>query len=198
MVTNEELFRKMMRFHREVRRKRCRPEEEQNDMPKGCRMRPMPPMPGMPPMEGMPPMPPMPPMEGMPPMPPMPPHCGWHHGKGPHGPGGRHGRGMSREHLLVLIAAHPEGVWQKEIAGEAAINPSSASELIGKLEEAGYLVRETDENDRRAVLLKLTEAGKQRAEEIRAEREEFLAALFSKLSEDEKQTLSTLLDKLLS
>ena len=47
-------------------------------------------------------------------------------------------------------------------------------------------------------MLKLTEMGAVRAEEIRAEREEFLNEFFSKLSEEEKQTLSDLLDKLLN
>lgn len=47
-------------------------------------------------------------------------------------------------------------------------------------------------------MLKLTEMGTVRAEEILAEREEFLDEFFSKLSEEEKQTLSDLLDKLLN
>ena len=166
MISNEELFRKLMRFTREARMKRGRPEGREGE---GCGM------------------------------PPMPPHCGkGPFGKGPHGPCGRHGHGMSRERLLVLIAEHPEGMWQKDLAWEADINASSASEMIGKLEEGAYLTREADENDRRAVLLKLTEAGYRRAEEIRAEREGFLETLFAKLSEEEKQTLSDLLDKLLS
>ena len=207
MVTNDELFRKLMRFSKEVRFRRHRGEGPEGE--KKCRgwhekMRemmeqqrraaengeapamPMPPMPGMPPFQGMP---------QMPGMPPMPPHFG-PCGKGPHGPG-RH-RGMGREHLLVLIAEHPEGAWQKDIAWEADINASSASELIGRLEADGYLVRETDENDRRAVLLKLTEAGQARAAEIKAERETFLDGLFSKLTDEEKETLSALLDKLLN
>ncbi len=64
--------------------------------------------------------------------------------------------------------------------------------------EDGYLLRETDENDKRATLLKLTETGKARADELRAERGARLDALFAKLTEEEKQTLSELLDKLLS
>lgn len=119
-------------------------------------------------------------------------------GKGPHGHGGRHHRGMSRERLLVIIGEHPEGIWQKDIAEAAGINASSTSELIAKLEEDGYLLRETDENDKRATLLKLSEAGKARAEEIRAERGARLDALFAKLTEEEKQTLSDLLDKILN
>ena len=179
MVTNEELFKKMMRFSREVRNKKCHPWKDRGGEKKGCWMPPM-----MRQGEGaengdMPQMPPMPPMHGMPPMPGMfqrPPHCGGPFGKGPHGPGGRHGHGMSRERLLVIMSEYPEGVWQKDLAWEADINASSASELIGKLEEAG----------------------KQRAEETRTEREGFLGELFSKLTEEEKETLSNLLDKLLN
>lgn len=167
MISNEELFHKMMRFSRDAHMKRFRPEPGAGDE-RG-------------------------------PLPPMPPHCGkGPHGKGPHGPCGRHGRGMSRERLLVLLAQRPEGMWQKDLAWEADINASSASELIGRLEQDGYLTREADENDRRAVLLKLTEAGAQRAAEIRAEREGFLESLFAKLSQEEKETLSELLDKLLN
>ena len=186
--------------------KRFHAPADPNGEGKGC-MPPVTPMPGMcgrpqmPGMCGMPQMPgmrPMAPMPGMHQMPPMGPHWGGPHGKGPHGPGGKHGRGMYRERLLVIISEHPEGVWQKDLAWEADINASSASELIGRLEQDGFLIRETDENDRRAVLLKLTEAGQQRADEIRAEREGFLDALFSKLTEAEKETLSELLDKLLN
>ena len=218
MITNDELFRKLMRFSREVRMKKCQDGKPDGGRG-GCGPRPMGPMPGMHsmpgmhpvgpmygmrpmgPMPGMRPMGPMPgmcqtpPMPEMRPMPPVPPHCG-PHGKGPHGPG-KHGRGMSRERLLVIISEHPEGVGQKDLAWEADINASSASELIGRLEADGFLTREADENDRRAVLLKLTEAGKQRAEELRAERDGFLTDLFSRLTEEEKETFSALLDKLL-
>ena len=180
MITNEELFRKMMRFPREARMKRFHPgrEGEGPETPQWMQQSPEAPANRL--------------------LPPLPPFCGkGPHGKGPHGPCGRHGRGQSRERLLALLAEHPDGMWQKDLAWEADINASSASELIGRLEADGFLTRESDENDRRAVLLKLTGAGARRAEEIRAEREGWLEALFSRLSEAEKQTLSELLDKLL-
>lgn len=182
MITNEELFKKMMHFSRELRMEGIRgavsgPEgREDRERPmrhehmkhgrdgaeRGER-----------------------------------PHDRDHHGRGRHERGERHGRGMTREHLLVIIADHPEGVWQKDIAGEAGINASSTSEVVGKLEEDGYLVRESDETDKRAVLLKLTEAGAARAAEIRAEREANLDRFFSKLTDEEKQTMSDLLEKLM-
>ena len=107
------------------------------------------------------------------------------------------GHGMSRERMLVIISEHPEGIRQKALAEAAGINASSTSEVVSRLEDDGYLIRTIDENDKRATVLKLTEMGAVRAEEIRTEREAFLDDFFSKLSEEEKQTLSDLLDKLM-
>ena len=49
-----------------------------------------------------------------------------------------------------------------------------------------------------AVLLTLTQTGKLRAQEIRAGRKAFADQIFSKLTEEEKQTLSDILDKLMA
>ncbi|MBQ6479019.1 MAG: MarR family transcriptional regulator [Erysipelotrichaceae bacterium] len=120
-------------------------------------------------------------------------------GKHPFGERRIHGgpRGMSRERLLTIISEFPEGVNQKQLAEHANINASSTSEVVSRLEDDGYLVREIDPNDRRATILKLTEMGQVRAEEVRNEREGMLEGLFSKLTEEEKETLSNLLDKLI-
>ena len=126
--------------------------------------------------------------EGRPPFPP--PGCDRR-------PGGPMGHGMNRERMLVIISDHPEGIRQKALAEAAGINASSTSEVVSRLEDDGYLIRTIDENDKRATVLKLTEMGAVRAEEIRTEREAFLDDFFSKLSEEEKQTLSDLLDKLM-
>ena len=114
-------------------------------------------------------------------------------------PFGPHGKRppLSREHLLILIGKHPEGIRQKMIAEEAGINQSSTSELIDKLENDGYIERRVDPTDKRATLLFLTELGAARADEVEDERKEMFKGLFAKLSEEEKQTLSDLLDKLL-
>ena len=126
--------------------------------------------------------------EGRPPFPP--PGCDRR-------PGGPMGHGMNRERMLVIISEHPEGIRQKALAEAAGINASSTSEVVSRLEDDGYLIRTIDENDKRATVLKLTEMGAVRAEEIRTEREAFLDDFFSKLTEEEKQTLSDLLDKLM-
>ena len=122
-------------------------------------------------------------------------HPPMHHPQG--GPGMRKPP-LSREHILVLLSKYPEGVRQKVIADQAGINQSSASELIDKLEFTGYLKRLPDPNDKRATLLILTEKGQARAAEVEDERKDMIRDFFAPLSEEEKETLSLLLDKLLA
>ena len=105
---------------------------------------------------------------------------------------------LSREHMLVLINEKPEGIRQKELIEKAGIGQSSVSELINKLEDDGYIERKVDPSDKRATLLFLTEKGQARALEVENERNEFFSGIFSKLTEEEKQTLSDIMDKLLS
>ena len=124
---------------------------------------------------------------------------GCHRPEGCHDPHG-HGRRrppLSREHLLIIIGKHPEGIRQKMIAEQVGINQSSTSELINKLESDGYLERRVDPNDKRATLLFLTEKGAARAAEVEDERKEMFNGLFARLTDEEKQSLSDLLDKLL-
>ena len=190
MVRNSELFKKIMKFSRELKMSAMlNGGPSKGDLP-----------PHGPGTFGRPPFPPhfgsddKPPFphpfhgEGRPPFPP--PGCDRR-------PGGPMSHGMNRERLLVIISEHPEGIRQKALAEAAGINASSTSEVVSRLEDDGYLIRTIDENDKRATVLKLTEMGTVRAEEIRTEREAFLDGFFSKLTEEEKQTLSDLLDKLM-
>ena len=179
MVNNGDLFRKVMMFSKELKMSamRGRGADGREGFPHPGHVR-----------HGGPTMPPPPFGDGE--RPPFPPSgCGRGHGL--------RGGGMSREHMLIIISEYPDGVRQKELAEKAGINASSTSEVVSRLEDDGYLIRTVDESDRRATVLKLTEMGAVRAEEIRDEREEFLDEFFGRLSEGEKQTLSDLLDKLL-
>ena len=104
---------------------------------------------------------------------------------------------LTREHLLLVIAKYPEGVRQKALSEEIGINQSSTSELITKLESDGYIRRKVDPNDKRATLLFLTELGEARAAEIEDERKDETVSIFANLTDEEKWTLSGLLDKLI-
>ncbi len=119
-------------------------------------------------------------------------------GEGMHGRRCCHKRhGMSRERLLVLISEYPDGVRQKELAERAGINASSTSEVVSRLEDDGYIKREIDPSDKRATILRLTEMGQVRAEEVRDERNEFLGEFFGRISEEEKEKLAEIVGKLM-
>ena len=129
------------------------------------------------------------------------------HGHGPcHGPHGGHGLGhharmrtmrmLSRERILGILLESEDGLRQKAIAEQMHIGPSSTSEFIDKLEQTGYIERRPDPDDGRATRIYLTEKGKARAYELEDERKERFANLFAALTEEEKEQLLALLDKL--
>ena len=98
----------------------------------------------------------------------------------------------------MIIGENPDGIRQKAIMEKAGIGQSSVSELINKLEDDGYIERKVDPSDKRATLLFLTEKGQARALEVEDERKEFFADVFARLTNEEKSTLSDIMDKLLA
>ncbi len=120
-------------------------------------------------------------------------------GRGSMRPMGPMGGALPRETLLLtVLEAGESGIRQKDISEAIGINASSLSEQIDRLEEARYLERRANPEDKRSTLIVLTEKGKARAYEVLDERQKAAADLFAKLSEEEKDTLISLLDKLLS
>ena len=120
------------------------------------------------------------------------------------GPGPMHGHGpmggmFPREMLLLTVLEGGEnGVRQKDIAEKIGINASSLSEQIDRLETDRYLERKANPEDKRSTLIVLTEKGRARAYEVLDERRKAAADLCGKLTEEEKDTLISLLDKMLS
>ena len=67
-------------------------------------------------------------------------------------------------------AAVPAGVRISHLADHLGIAPRSATEVADALETAGLVERAPDPTDRRAVLLTLTDKGRQAVGRVRAER----------------------------
>ena len=123
--------------------------------------------------------------------------CG--HGYG-HGNGHGHGHGRKCHHrgqnrVLTMVSMR-EGISQKDLAFLLGIRPQTLGEMLRKLEERELVERKKSETDGRVVEVSLTEAGRTRAAEI-AERRKIVAAdMFAVLSEEEKDQLAAILDKL--
>ena len=113
---------------------------------------------------------------------------------------GRTGRilleGKGGQSRILELLAREGGMTQRTLTEHLGIQPGSVSEILGKLEGAGLITRSPNEEDRRTVDLALTEAGRARLEEGHAERETRVQAAFEGLTEEEKNTLLTLMEKL--
>ena len=67
---------------------------------------------------------------------------------------------------------------------------------MSKLENDGYAERKVDPDDKRATLITLTELGAARAAELADEKNERFSKAFTALTDEEKDQLLKLLEKL--
>lgn len=75
----------------------------------------------------------------------------------------RLGLTLSAAAPLLVIARLGDGVRQRDVAEEAAIDPAAIARSVLQLEKDGLLLRRTDANDARAKTLHLTAAGQELA-----------------------------------
>lgn len=108
-----------------------------------------------------------------------------------HGMGGK----CSQDRILLLLHRHGT-VTQRELMDITGLQSGSMSEVVGKIEENGFLRREKNEADKRNVDVTLTEAGWLEAERVRKRRQELESMLFAPLSAAEQEQLLALLTKL--
>lgn len=104
------------------------------------------------------------------------------------------GKGSQKRILIILHESG--GMTQRELTERLGVKPGSASEVIGKLESAGLILRTSSREDRRTTDIRLTEAGREKAEEALSQRKQRHQEMFSCLSEEEKADFLRLLEKL--
>lgn len=106
-------------------------------------------------------------------------------------------RGVStpRSKLLAEIA-RLQPVRSAEVARAVGVTQATASSLVDALVREGLVDRAPDENDRRAVRLTTTEAGRRQAQQWRTDYTAAAKEMLSCLSDDEKRQLTALLTKL--
>lgn len=105
------------------------------------------------------------------------------------------GRGSQKRILIVLLEAG-SSLTQRELTLRLGIQPGSVSEILAKLENAGQISRTPNRNDRRAMDVSLTSAGRETAGKALDQRILRHEEMFSCLSDSEKALLLSLLEKL--
>ncbi|MEQ3364064.1 MarR family winged helix-turn-helix transcriptional regulator [Raoultibacter massiliensis] len=101
-------------------------------------------------------------------------------------------RGQGR--ILALLKIK-DGVSTKDMSSVLGIRTSSLNELLSKLESKGYIVREQSEEDKRVMVVKLTEKGREVEQPSGAAGG---ADMFDCLSDDEKNALGEYLDRMIA
>lgn len=103
----------------------------------------------------------------------------------------------SGQQRVLAILGVEDGVIQSYLAEVLDLRPSSLAELLKKMENTGDITRVEDTNDKRIKRVQLTEQGRQKAELLNANKEKDASeAFFAGLTEEERQTFSTYLEKI--
>ncbi|MHA7188927.1 MarR family winged helix-turn-helix transcriptional regulator [Arthrobacter sp. MDT2-16] len=95
--------------------------------------------------------------------------------------------------MSTLSMAAEEPLRVSRVAANLGIRVPSATEQIIKLEQAGLVSRGSDPTDSRAVLVQLTERGREAWEAASRRRNELVAALLDQLDDDDRATLAAAL-----
>lgn len=103
--------------------------------------------------------------------------------------------GKASQKRILIILNEAGTITQRDLTERLGIQPGSASEILSKLEKAGWILRTQNEGDRRTTDICLTDSGRELAVEALAQRRKRHEEMFSCLSEDEKQQLLSLLEK---
>ncbi len=102
-------------------------------------------------------------------------------------------RGQGR--VLSILKMKPE-ISQKELLYLLDTSKQSLAELLSKLEKRGYILREPSEEDRRVMIVKLTEEGKN--VEINSDKESVKKIAYLDIFEDsELEVLNKFLEKII-
>lgn len=106
--------------------------------------------------------------------------------------------GKGSQKRILIILHETGGMTQRELTERLAIQPGSVSEVIGKLENAGLILRTPSQTDRRTANIQLTPSGQIKAKEAVIQRKTRHQEMLSCLSAEEKETLLKLLEKLVT
>lgn len=106
--------------------------------------------------------------------------------------GGRSGR----QPVLCALLKQGGQMPQRELMCKFDLKAGSLSEVLTKLEKSGLIERTRDEQDRRQLIVKLTELGNKEAQEEQVRREKFRREAFTCISDEERTQLEDILSRI--
>lgn len=106
--------------------------------------------------------------------------------------------GITFPQFMVLIALErtQESSRMGPLASSTLQSLPAMTGIVDRLEERGLVQRQRDPNDRRSVVVCLTEKGKALLSQIKTERQQALEEIFRVLTPEERVFLNSVLEKL--
>jgi DNA-binding MarR family transcriptional regulator len=107
-----------------------------------------------------------------------------------------HGAGLSLRQFTALTLIQHESTTLGVLAQQLHVTPAVVTGLIDRLERRGYVHRSAGADDRRRVVLSLTEEGRQARDGLEARLIDALASHLSSLAPDDLHALERIADHL--
>jgi DNA-binding MarR family transcriptional regulator len=101
----------------------------------------------------------------------------------------QHGVSMSHLHLMSMLDRHGE-LTMSRIAELLDVSDSNATGLIDRMEERGFVERFRDPNDRRVVLVRVSERGRQILTDVEVVRDDLMRKVLGRLDAPQLDRLS--------
>lgn len=104
--------------------------------------------------------------------------------------------GKAGQSRILSILKESQPMTQSSLTEQLGVQPGTVSEVLGKLENAGLIIRTPSQQDRRTSIIELTASGLEAAETAMEQKQQRQAEMFSCLSEEEKNTFLVFLETL--
>ncbi|RLB08638.1 MAG: hypothetical protein DRG39_08560 [Deltaproteobacteria bacterium] len=107
------------------------------------------------------------------------------------------GYNLTVSQLFLLLALYEkDGSTPQELSSKLALNSSTLTGILDRLENKGLIIRQTNASDRRSTIIRLTQRAKGLKEKLWAIYEEVNGNLCSALSQEEMEALFSIMGKL--
>ncbi|AFM43509.1 transcriptional regulator [Desulfosporosinus acidiphilus SJ4] len=100
--------------------------------------------------------------------------------------------------IILCTETDPRGIKVSDLSFQLQITPAGVTHIINSLEERGYLERLAEPTDRRVVLVRATQKGKEIIEAMRSDHFCFLKGLTDYLGEHDSKELIRILSSVLN
>ena len=87
------------------------------------------------------------------------------------------------------------GTWLSEMREYLCVSKAAVSQMLNSLEKHGLVTRETDPKNRRVVIVKLTEAGREKVKEYERIFNDYIGVLVERFGEKDTQEIIRLIYK---